>query len=152
VFLAFTPIDFEVERLVDGLARAGFDPTRPALFGWLGVAAYLELEASLDVLRAIASGAIETTVVFDYAIPPDVLSSRQRERFEALARRVAAAGEPWRTFFPPADLATRLRDVGFSDIEDLDGTALDARYFSLRPDGLAIEGLGRFAHIVRAQV
>jgi hypothetical protein len=49
-------------------------------------------------------------------------------------------------------VADGLARVGFDDIEDLDGHALDARYFSSRSDGLAIEGLGRFAHIVRAQV
>jgi O-methyltransferase involved in polyketide biosynthesis len=69
-----------------------------------------------------------------------------------LAARVAAAGEPWRTFFDPADLEARLRGIGFSDVQDVDGESLNARYFSSRADGLRIEGLGRMAHLARAQV
>ena len=136
--LAFAPIDFERERLSDGLARVGFDRTRPTLFGWLGVVAYLELEAVLDVLRFVASSAVGTTIVFDYAVPPDAIPPRHRARFDALASRVAAAGEPWRTFFAPNDLEARLRDIGFSDIEDVDGDELNVRYFSSRADGLSI--------------
>jgi methyltransferase (TIGR00027 family) len=151
-FLSFTPIDFESERLSDALARVGFDRTRPALFGWLGVVAYLELEAILEVLGFVASCGAGATVVFDYAIPPDALPERHRARFDALAGRVAAAVEPWRTFFMPVDIEAHLRDAGFSEIEDIDGDALNVRYFSSRTDGLSIEGLGRLAHIMRAQV
>jgi len=150
--LAFAPIDFERERLSDGLASVGFDRTRPALFGWLGVVAYLELEAVDDVLRFVASGAAGTTIVFDYALPPDALPPQARARFDSLAGRVAAAGEPGRTFFAPADLDARLHGIGFATVDDVDGDALNARYFSSRADGLCLEGLGRFAHLVRAQV
>ena len=114
--------------------------------------AYLQLEAVLDVLRFVASCAIGSTIVFDYALPPDALLPQHRARFDALAGRVAAAGEPWRTFFDPLDLKARLRGIGFSDAEDVDGDALNARYFASRADGLRIEGLGRLAHLVRAQV
>jgi len=55
-------------------------------------------------------------------------------------------------FFRPIESMTRLRGIGFSDAEDVDGDALNARYFASRADGLRIEGLGRLAHLVRAQV
>jgi O-methyltransferase involved in polyketide biosynthesis len=58
--------------------------------------------------------------VFDYAIPPDRLMPRQRARFDEIAGRVAAAGEPWRTFFEPSQIEARLRAMGFSEIEDVD--------------------------------
>jgi methyltransferase (TIGR00027 family) len=150
--LTFAPIDFERERLSDVLMRGGFDPARPALFGWLGVVAYLELEAIRDVLRFVASCAAGSTIVFDYAIPPDRLQPHHRARFDELAGRVASLGEPWRTFFDPADLEASLRGLGFSEVEDVDADALNARYFQSRADGLIIEGVGRMAHLARARV
>ena len=150
--LTFVPIDFERERLAQVLANAGFDRGRPALFGWLGVVAYLELESIGDVLRFVASCAAGSTIVFDYAIPPDRLPPHHRARFDALAGRVASVGEPWRTFFDPADLANWFREIGFSEVEDVDADALNARYFDSRVDGLRIEGVGRMAHLARARV
>jgi methyltransferase (TIGR00027 family) len=150
--LAFAPIDFERERLAEALARVGFNRSRPAFFGWLGVVAYLNLEAVFDTLLFIASCAPGTTVVFDYSIPPDRLPPRQRRRFDAIAGQAAAAGEPWRTFFDPPDLDARLRAIGFGEIDHVDADALNRLYFSSRTDGLRIEGVGRFAHLARARV
>jgi len=150
--MVFAAADFERERLSDVLTRAAFDAARPALFGWLGVVAYLELDAVLETLRFVASCASGTTVIFDYAIPPDVLTPQQRARFDHVAGRVASAGEPWRTFFDPADLAASLRTMGFGEVEDVDAGALNERYFSGRPDGLRIEGVATMAHLARVRV
>ena len=148
--LAFAPIDFERERLADVLSRVGFEKSRPAVFGWLGVVAYLNLDAIFDTLRFVASCAPATTIVFDYSMPPDHLAPRQRQRFDAIAGKAAAAGEPWLTFFEPLDLEVRLRAIGFGEIAHVDADTLNHLYFSSRTDGLRIEGVGRFAHIARA--
>lgn len=37
----YAPVDFENERIADGLARAGFDPNQRTFFFWLGVTPYL---------------------------------------------------------------------------------------------------------------
>ena len=150
--LTFTPIDFERQSLLDVLSRAGVDQQRPALFGWLGVVAYLGEEAVFNTFSAVTSCAAGTTIVFDYALPPDRLPERARARFDLLAGRVAAAGEPWRTFFEPADIAARLRAIGFTEVEDVNADVLNQRYFLARNDGLRIEGLGRLAHIACARV
>jgi methyltransferase (TIGR00027 family) len=150
--LAFAPIDFERERLADALSRVGFDGSRPAFFGWLGVVAYLNLEAIFDTLRFIVSCAPGTTIVFDYSIPPDRLPPRQRQRFDAIAAKAAAAGEPWLTFFEPLELDARLRAIGFGEVDHVDADALNLLYFSTRTDGLRVEGVGRFAHLARARV
>jgi methyltransferase (TIGR00027 family) len=39
--LIFVPIDFERERLSEGLTRVGFSVSQPAFFQWLGVVPYL---------------------------------------------------------------------------------------------------------------
>jgi methyltransferase (TIGR00027 family) len=44
--LTFTPVDFEIQTLEDGLRRAGFDTSKAAFFSWLGVTMYLTSSAS----------------------------------------------------------------------------------------------------------
>jgi methyltransferase (TIGR00027 family) len=150
--LVFVPVDFERERLPEELARAGFRPDRRAVFSCLGVVPYLGDEAIAAMLRFVASCARETTIVFDYSTPPDQLPPRQKARFDVIAARAASAGEPWLTFFEPAQLAERLRSLGFGNVRDLDADDLNRRYFSGRGDGLRIAGVARLGRIVRAEV
>jgi O-methyltransferase involved in polyketide biosynthesis len=89
-------------------------------------------------------------VVFDYAVPKTSLSPREQLRLEALAGRVAAAGEPLQLFFEPNELAQQLRQLGFRDLEDLAVSAINARYFSDRSDGLQVtSSVGR---LMRAEL
>ena len=62
-----------------------------------------------------------------------------------MAKRVAALGEPWKTFFDPETLARDLRRLGFTSAEDFGGDALNARYFAGRTDKLKIGGAGHMA-------
>ncbi len=146
--VAFAPVDFENESLEDGLRRAGFDNGQITFFSWLGVTPYITRRAVDSTLRFVASLPAGTGIVFDYAVPPTSLDPGACAAFEGLARRVAAAGEPFRTFFEPCALAEILRAVGFGEIEDLGPEALNARYFLGRADGLRVAGA---AHIVNAR-
>ena len=56
----------------------------------------------MATLRFIASAPVGSGVVFDYMLSPSLLTPAQRPRFDALAQRVASAGEPWQAFFDPA--------------------------------------------------
>ena len=58
--------------------------------------------------------------------------------FKFLAARVAAIGEPWKTFFRPEALMQILREAGFTNAENLGAAELNARYFEGRTDGLRI--------------
>ena len=107
---------------------------------------------SVTAERVAVRRAMHQVIAFDYSIPPDTLTPRQRARFDAFAARAAAAGEPWRTFFEPLPLDTMLRQLGFSDVQDIDADELNRRYFAGRADGLRIDGVGRFGHIARADV
>jgi O-methyltransferase involved in polyketide biosynthesis len=51
---------------------------------------------------------------------------------------VAAAGEPWISFFEPDELASRLEELGFHRIEHLDPAGANERYFAGRGDGLRV--------------
>ena len=137
--LVLVPLDFERQRLADGLQAAGFDPHAPAFFSWLGVTMYLTEEAIASTLQFVASMPSGGGIAFDYAVPRTSLGLIGRLALDALMRRVAAAGEPFRTFIDPHDLPARLAAFGFHGIQDLDRAALNARYFANRADGLRIK-------------
>jgi len=145
----FAPVDFEAQTLADGLRQAGFDAGQPALFSWLGVTMYLTADAIEATLRFVASLPVGSGIVFDYMISPALLSSKARQSFDGLSRRVASAGEPFQTFFDPPALAGSLRDLGFDQVEDMAPEQIDAMYFQGRTDGLRA---GKLAHVMTAWV
>jgi methyltransferase (TIGR00027 family) len=139
-------VDFERDDLGTRLATCGFRPDEPAFFFWLGVVPYLSRDAIASVLRFVAA-VPGSEIVFDYAEPLANRTPAERARAEALAERVSHAGEPILSWFGPAELHAELRQLGFGEIEDLDGTALVSRFMQ----GL---NLPRFAggHVLRAGV
>jgi methyltransferase (TIGR00027 family) len=145
--LTFVPLDFEHRTLGDGLAEAGFNAQAPAFFGWLGVVPYLTRPAFRSTIGTIAKLPAGTGVCFDYAIEPETLSPSRRAAFDALAARVAAAGEPFQLFFTPESLEGELRGAGFQAIDHTDAARLNDLYFQNRTDGLGLvgEGLGMMA-------
>ncbi|MGA8810357.1 MAG: class I SAM-dependent methyltransferase [Thermoanaerobaculia bacterium] len=143
--LTFVPIDFTTTKLEDALRGAGFDETKAAFFSWLGVVPYLERPAIDATFRYIASLPTQTALAFDYSVPPQSLSWTQRLVFNAMASRVAAIGEPWKTFFDPAALLADLRLCGFTSAHDFGAEALNRRYFAGRTDKLKIGGMGHMA-------
>jgi methyltransferase (TIGR00027 family) len=148
-WVTYAPVDFERETIRDGLARSGFDFSKPAMSAWLGVTPYLTREAVMATLSFIASLAKGSEVVFDYAEPTRNHNESQRAHFEAMAARVAAAGEPFKSFYEAEPLSRDLKALGFSLAEDWNADALNARYFDGRADGLKLRGR---AHLMRARV
>lgn len=142
--LTFAPVDFEKDTLEAGLTRAGFRKDEPAFFSWLGVVPYLAEQTVLSTLKWIAACSSLNGVAFDYAVPRSSLDFFDRMAFDALAGRVAAAGEPFVSFFEPGVLSQQLQQSGFRFIENLDSEEINTRYFSGRSDGLQVHGkLGR---------
>lgn len=136
--LTYLPVDFERESL-----PAFAEPT---FFVWLGVVPYLSPEGFEQTLRVIA-GTAGAGVVFDYAMPPAGMPAERRAALEARAERAARIGEPWLSYFEPAQLAGRLRDVGLTEQEDLGPAELAARWFG-NPDVPRDTPGG---HVIRAQ-
>jgi methyltransferase (TIGR00027 family) len=147
--LTFAPVDFETQRLEDGLREAGYDPEKTAFFSWLGVTPYLTTEAVMDTLRFIASAPVGSGIVFDYIISPSLLTEVQRRVFDALARRVASIGELWQAFFEPEALTADLRATGYGNVQDLRPDDINALYFKDRKDGLRV---GSLSHLISARV
>jgi methyltransferase (TIGR00027 family) len=143
--MTFAPVDFTRETFDDGLVNAGFDDKAPAFFSWLGVTMYLEPDIVLGTLRSIREMNAQTAVVFDYAVPRETLGLVGRLALDAVSRKVKKAGEPFKGFFAPATLVARLREMGYSHIEDLGSAEIDARYFAGRADKLRSGSrIGRF--------
>jgi methyltransferase (TIGR00027 family) len=136
--LTFVPLDFEHHTLGEGLAEAGFDRGAAAFFGWLGVVPYLTLAAFRSTLGVIAQLPAGSGVSFDYAVAPERLSALGKKAFDALAGRVAAAGEPFQLFFTPEEMVEELRRAGFKRFEQLDSEHLNEIYFKDRADGLKL--------------
>jgi methyltransferase (TIGR00027 family) len=128
--LTFVAADLATTPLGDALHGAGFDETQPSFFAWLGVVMYLERDAIDATLRFIAS-VHDTSVVFDYAVPPSQLGLAARIAVKALANRVAEIGEPWKTYFDPAELREHLQRIGFTSVDDL-GPADIERAFGVK--------------------
>jgi methyltransferase (TIGR00027 family) len=141
--VAFVPVDFEEQSLADELRNAGFQTERAAFFSWLGVVPYLRRAAIEASVRFIGSLPAGSRVVFDYSLPPEALPFLHRFVRRWMARRVAVAGEPFRSYFTPKEIASLLQGAGFSNIVDLDGPAVNSRYFSGRKDRLRVGGVGR---------
>lgn len=146
--LTFAPVDFERETLADGLAAAGFEACLPTFFTWLGVVPYLTEAAVTATLAFIAGLPGGAHVVFDYGNPPapgadgeDFAAARA-----ALAARVAAAGEAFRSDFDTDALHAQLRGLGFRDIEDLGPAAIRERWFPASGGAASDRG----GHLLRA--
>ena len=143
VSLTFVPVDFETQSLPEQLRAAGFRENEPAFFSWLGVTMYLTRDAVMGTLRYVAQRPGGSGVTFDYMTPPHKLPWLRRIGFHLVARRVAKAGEPWKTWFDAGQLALELRAMGFGQLEDLDGPGLNQRYFGGRERRLGGASAGR---------
>jgi methyltransferase (TIGR00027 family) len=116
--LVFVPLDFEQQTLVEGLCAAGYRVEQPAFFSWLGTTQYLTTDAIFKTLKAIASLASGTEVVFTYHVPEDALERGDRQVRRVLSARAARGDAPGVSSFEPATLAARLETLGFVDAMD----------------------------------
>jgi methyltransferase (TIGR00027 family) len=136
--VTYAPVDFERQSLSTQLGDAGFNHRAPAFFAWLGVVPYLTLEAFRGTLSFISAQPPGTGLTLDYGQPRAVLPLLERLEHDSLASRVEKAGEPFRLFFTPAEIAAEFSR--FHSLEDLSGPEINARYFTGRTDQLAVRG------------
>jgi len=136
----FVAVNFERQELEDELHKSGFRSDRPAFVSWLGVVPYLTREAARHTLLFLGRLPAGSGVVFDYAVSRSALRLLERMALDALSRRVARAGEPFRLFFTPEELRRFLTGLGFRKVEQLSQQDINALYFSHRTDGLSVAG------------
>lgn len=139
-FVHFVSVDFERQDLASELHAAGFQTDQSTFVSWLGVVPYLTKEAAEYTFGFLGRLPKGSGVVFDYSVPRSSLGFMERLALDALSRRVARAGEPFRLFFTSEELNTFLTGLGFRDIEQLATDQINSRYFANRHDGLCIVG------------
>ena len=137
--LRYVPVDFETQSLAEQLLHAGHDTSQPTFFGWLGVVPYLTLDAFQETIGYVAAQPARSALVFDYGQPRKALPPTEQMERDSLSERVRLAGEPFRLFFTPEDVAAEL--MGFFDIEDLGAIEMNVRYFEGRTDKLRMQGM-----------
>jgi O-methyltransferase involved in polyketide biosynthesis len=65
------------------------------------------------------------------------------------AAAAATRSEPWISFFEPAELASHLKELGFTSAEHFSPVDANVRYFAGRGDGLRAPG---HEHVMLARV
>ena len=122
-------MDFERETLADALEAAGFAATERSFFSWLGVVPYLTEAAIFSTLGYIAQLPGGSEVVFDYVNPAASVAPASRAANQALAERVAAAGEHFQSYFDTAPLCTKMSTTGFRHVDDIGPEKIAARFY-----------------------
>ncbi|BBO71590.1 hypothetical protein DSCA_55200 [Desulfosarcina alkanivorans] len=135
-YVAYVPIDFNIQNIPDELRKAGYDPSRKTFFIWEGVTYYISAEAVDSTLRFIATqSATGSSVVFDY-MPLGVIQGdfKRYPDARALSFWVAYRGEPFVFGIPEGDSATYVSKRGLKVMSDLHPKDLENRYLT-RSDG-----------------
>lgn len=131
-------VNFECESLADALQRTVFKPDEPAFFAWLGVTHYLKpaaTQATLAALSAVAAPGSE--LVFDYSVPPALITRRDWPLAAGLGLLTGLLGEPLVGGLRPTDLAARAAALGWEVLRDEAGPAVAS---------LKLPQVTRFAH------
>jgi methyltransferase (TIGR00027 family) len=127
--VAYIGHDFDRGGMTEALAAGGLDRRLRTFVLWLGVTPYLTEDAVYATLGELARFPAGAEVVFDYANPPVAIEDdRVRAFHDEMAARVAASGEPFRSYLETPALHVRAHALGYVEIEDLDRGALVARY------------------------
>lgn len=120
--LRLVPVDLSTTSLDD------LDTPALATWNWLGVTMYLPRTATETTLRHIASRRRGTTLVVNFAAPPDELNNLAAESTATASAAAADADEPLLARYTPAEARSLLYEVGFSTVTLLDENRLRRRW------------------------
>lgn len=141
--VTYVPVDLESTSLASSLPPAGFDPTAPALFAWIGVSYYLRRpsfdRALADLAEMCAPG---SRVLWDYLDPSVVDGTSKYFSARFAARIVARRGEPYILGLTPAQAADAASFAGFKTLEALRVPDLIRRYGGRKPYAAASDFMG----------
>jgi methyltransferase (TIGR00027 family) len=108
--VVYAAIDFERTSLAEGLEQAGLDTAAMTFLSALGVFMYLSRDAVESIFRYVAAFPEGSEIAFTFSTP---------DGDPAVARRVAAAGEPILTRFDGLELERMLHALGFRIVKHL---------------------------------
>ena len=137
----FVAVDFEHQDLGERLRSSGWDAGRPTFWSWLGVTMYLSDDAVMSTLAFVAAGAPGTTIVMNFTVHDDEVTSDDLSLRRVGAQGVAKQGEPWINFYRPAELVARVQTLPYATVESVPHDVFRSRYFVDRADGLTWSSL-----------
>jgi len=136
-WLTFVPVDFEAgASWWEGLNRAGFDASKPAVIASAGVTMYLSKEAIAATLRQIAALAPGTTLAMTYILPMELSDPDERVGREMAEKGARASGTPFISFFTGDEITALALKNGFKSATYVTAQDQTQRYFANRTDGL----------------
>jgi methyltransferase (TIGR00027 family) len=115
--LTYVGVDLEREPALPALVERGFDPSRPALVGWLAVSMYLTGDAVEAVLAMAGGLAPGSELVFDHVLPPGARDADGETYAGIVMPEAAGRGEPWLTFLAPGEVPGLLEGHGLRLVE-----------------------------------
>ncbi|MEN6390949.1 MAG: class I SAM-dependent methyltransferase [Syntrophomonas sp.] len=134
--LNFVPVDFTKDSLSTALEQSSYDPQSKSFFCWLGVTMYLTRDEVFATLRSIADIACAgSSVVFDYFHNDAFIPSKGDSKELELREKLHQMGEPQKTGFDPAALASDIMPLGLRLHENLGPSDIQERYFQGQTDG-----------------
>ena len=134
-------MNFERERWREKIEASGFDPHEPTFFSCLGVSQYITRAAFETTLRDTA-GSVSAfrQVIVDFVVPELGLEPSDRQQIAVMRARAESRGEPWVSYYEPAELHAILEAAGFERVEHFSPEDASTRYFRGRADGLTLPG------------
>jgi methyltransferase (TIGR00027 family) len=141
----FVPVDFTKDSLAEALAAAGHDPSVPTTWIWEGVVMYLtreEIEATMRVVAARSAPSSALVIVYASRSPLYWLVG-------FLVRRL---GEPFRSAFTAAQMASLLQPFGFDVVLDEDVPTAAKRSTPTVQSAVRPMRHLRMVHAVRADI
>jgi len=115
--VTFVPAELGVGTLIAALQSAGFDLTRPAVVGWLGVTMYLDVSAISATLAELSACTPGTEVIVDYMLPAGGRDATADDYVSQVSQFAAEGGEPWRSLLAPDQVQAMLGEHGFTVLE-----------------------------------
>jgi methyltransferase (TIGR00027 family) len=147
--VSYVDVDVEADDPLARLVAAGFDPTRPAVVGWLGVCMYLTADAIADTAARLARLAPGSELILDYLLSEALRDEAGQSYVDQVAPVSAQWGEAWRSCFAPEELDEVLRRAGFGSTVHIGQRETVPAALWDRTDALAPARLAAIAHARR---
>jgi len=139
--LSLIPVDFEEQTLSAEFEKSDYNPGIPTFYSWLGVTQFISEESVFETLKFVATSSPGSQIVFQYCLPDETLNAEEFQQRTWARQRAEEIGEPWKSTFYPENLVTKLKEFGFTQIEDIDQSKAERylqSYFLNRTDDLKL--------------
>lgn len=145
--VTYVPIDFNAEKLADGLRECGYDASKKTLFTMEGLIMYLDPGAVDGLLAFIArSSGKGSAVAFDYGRRhSDTAPASHLNESQATRKFTESQGDAVR-FVVPGPVEAFLEERGYKNVRNMTDSDYHSAYFAGKNAGRKVSGILWFAH------